>query len=201
MDRWVDIGSGVGGPIHVTNQYHANHCTNVWINAAIDSGIPFNTDYNAAQQDGVCKAQVLVHNGTRIRYHACYHLIGRSATSASSSSSPSPLPPSIVVLIWYLVDQRPIRSTSSGYLHAATDGKTKQPTIVTHAHVTRILLDRHPSCGRIFASGVEYVHVAENGVQTTKVSIHSTCSSSCVVGGAGADNVERTCSKCLLARK
>jgi choline dehydrogenase len=66
--RFDPCYSGVGGPVHITNDYQANHCTNVWINAAIDSGIEFNADYNASQQDGVSKAQVMLQNGTRVRY-------------------------------------------------------------------------------------------------------------------------------------
>jgi hypothetical protein len=70
-------------------------------------------------------------------------------------------------------------SASSSYLHTETDGKSRKPTIVTHAHATRILFDRHATCGRIFACGVEYVHTAENGIKTTRVWIYFLAQVAC----------------------
>jgi len=71
---------GRSGPCHVSDHTHYNHCTEVWIEAAQQCGLPYNADYNDASQpqEGVARAQVLIHNGARVTAASAY-LWSRSA--------------------------------------------------------------------------------------------------------------------------
>ncbi|HJV60924.1 MAG TPA: choline dehydrogenase [Albitalea sp.] len=56
---------GAGGPMNVASQRSPNLLTRVFVQAGIQSGIPFNEDFNGPQQEGVGLYEVTQKNGRR----------------------------------------------------------------------------------------------------------------------------------------
>jgi choline dehydrogenase-like flavoprotein len=52
-ERLVDQFHGSGGPLNVTEQVSHNPLSKAFVRAAQSAGIPFNADFNGAEQDGV----------------------------------------------------------------------------------------------------------------------------------------------------
>lgn len=63
---------GVGGPVPVDNDYELDAIHQSIIDAAIQSGIPFNPDYNGESLEGVSKEQVNIVDGQRVNTWKCY---------------------------------------------------------------------------------------------------------------------------------
>lgn len=56
---------GQGGPLNVMNLRHDSPLNQAWIDAAELNGLPFNPDYNGAEQFGACRWQVTQKGGER----------------------------------------------------------------------------------------------------------------------------------------
>jgi choline dehydrogenase len=56
---------GVGGPLNVTNLRCINPLSRAFVEAGIEAGLPFNQDFNGAEQEGVGFYQVTQKNGKR----------------------------------------------------------------------------------------------------------------------------------------
>lgn len=63
---------GTGGPVPVDNDYELDEIHQSIIDAAVQSGIEFNPDYNGEQLDGVSKEQINVVDGERINTWKAY---------------------------------------------------------------------------------------------------------------------------------
>jgi choline dehydrogenase-like flavoprotein len=63
---------GVGGPLNVAQQAEPNILTRTFIQAGIQAGIPYNADFNAAEQEGVGLFAVTQKNGRRWSTSAGY---------------------------------------------------------------------------------------------------------------------------------
>src|SRR3954466_8671968 len=56
---------GVGGPLSVSDSRSRNPMSEGWVEAAAETGLPLNDDFNAERQDGVGIYQVTQKNGMR----------------------------------------------------------------------------------------------------------------------------------------
>lgn len=65
FERGEDTYHGAGGPLHVSDARSRNGLTETIVEAAQQSGLPFNHDYNGAQQEGVSYLQTTTHRGQR----------------------------------------------------------------------------------------------------------------------------------------
>ncbi|GAB3754709.1 GMC family oxidoreductase N-terminal domain-containing protein [Zhihengliuella somnathii] len=63
---------GTGGPIPVDNDYELTEIHQSIVDAAVESGVPFNPDYNGETQEGVSKEQVNIRDGIRINTWKAY---------------------------------------------------------------------------------------------------------------------------------
>lgn len=63
---------GVGGLIPVDNDYELDEIHESIIRAAVQSGVPFNPDYNSGVLDGVSKEQVNIVDGQRVNTWKAY---------------------------------------------------------------------------------------------------------------------------------
>ncbi|GAA3712097.1 GMC family oxidoreductase N-terminal domain-containing protein [Zhihengliuella alba] len=62
----ADEYHGTGGPIPVDNHYQLAPIHQSILDAAVESGVPYNPDYNGERLDGVSKEQVNIRDGERI---------------------------------------------------------------------------------------------------------------------------------------
>ena len=65
QERGVDEYHGVGGPLKVSDLRLRRPIADMFIKAAEQIGIPFNKDYNGAEQEGVAYFQQTAHKGFR----------------------------------------------------------------------------------------------------------------------------------------
>jgi choline dehydrogenase len=65
QERGEDDYHGVGGPLKVSDLRLRRPIADFFIEAAMQTGIPFNEDYNAAQQEGVAYFQQTAYKGFR----------------------------------------------------------------------------------------------------------------------------------------
>jgi choline dehydrogenase len=56
---------GAGGPLRVVSRFEPHPVTRALVDAAVQSGLPFNEDANGAQQDGVGFCQLTIRDGRR----------------------------------------------------------------------------------------------------------------------------------------
>lgn len=70
--RGEDEFHGAGGPLHVSDQTEQSNISKAFIEAGQEIGLPFNADFNGAQQDGIGYAQVTMKNGRRSSASAAY---------------------------------------------------------------------------------------------------------------------------------
>lgn len=72
FDRGADAYHGVGGPLRVTTDYRAHPVMDALIEAAVQAGIPYNPDYNAASLDGISRIQFNTSGGERASTAAAF---------------------------------------------------------------------------------------------------------------------------------
>ena len=65
QERGADAYHGVGGPLKVSDLRLRRPIADYFIQAAMQTGIPFNEDYNAENQEGVAYFQQTAHKGFR----------------------------------------------------------------------------------------------------------------------------------------
>jgi choline dehydrogenase len=65
QERGASALHGVGGPLNVADLRHPNVLSKAFIQAGIQSGLPFNDDFNGVEQEGVGLFQVTQKNGRR----------------------------------------------------------------------------------------------------------------------------------------
>ena len=72
FERGDDGIRGEGGPIHVSECKDESPLYDAWIAAGAEIGVPYNSDYNGASQEGMCKTQTTIRNGKRASAAAGY---------------------------------------------------------------------------------------------------------------------------------
>ncbi len=72
QERGASDLHGVGGPLNVADQRSPNRLSHTFIEAGIETGLPFNPDFNGATQEGVGLFQVTQKNGRRCSTAAGY---------------------------------------------------------------------------------------------------------------------------------
>jgi choline dehydrogenase len=65
QQRGDDDYHGVGGPLSVSDWRHADPLSEAFVKAAVESGIPFNPDFNGATQEGAGFFQTTTRRGRR----------------------------------------------------------------------------------------------------------------------------------------
>jgi choline dehydrogenase len=60
-----DSYRGEAGPLHVNLPHHLNPLSDLFIDACVEAGVPFNADYNGASQEGVSYFQLTTKAGRR----------------------------------------------------------------------------------------------------------------------------------------
>lgn len=65
QERGASEYHGVGGPLNVADLRSPNRLTDVFIDAGLEAGLPFNKDFNGASPEGVGPFQVTQKNGRR----------------------------------------------------------------------------------------------------------------------------------------
>jgi choline dehydrogenase len=63
--RGADDYHGVGGPLSVSDWRHADPLSEAFVKAAVESGLPFNPDFNGATQEGAGFFQTTTRRGRR----------------------------------------------------------------------------------------------------------------------------------------
>jgi choline dehydrogenase len=63
--RGADSYHGVGGPLSVSDWRHADPLSEAFVKASVESGIPFNPDFNGATQEGAGFFQTTTRRGRR----------------------------------------------------------------------------------------------------------------------------------------
>jgi choline dehydrogenase len=71
-ERLVDAFHGEDGPLNVAERPYTNPLSHVFVEAAQQAGIPFNADFNGAEQEGCGLFQVTQKNGERCSAAAAY---------------------------------------------------------------------------------------------------------------------------------
>lgn len=64
-ERGADDFHGVGGPLSISDGRSCHPFSAAWVDAAIDTGVPANPDFNGAEQEGVGLYQLTQRNGMR----------------------------------------------------------------------------------------------------------------------------------------
>ncbi|MAC79561.1 MAG: choline dehydrogenase [Rhodobacteraceae bacterium] len=65
QERGADEFHGVDGELSVSNMRLTRPICDAWVQAAVNEGYPFNSDYNGARQEGVGYFQLTTRNGLR----------------------------------------------------------------------------------------------------------------------------------------
>src|SRR5580692_858633 len=63
--RGADAFHGAGGPLHVSDWRHHDPLSEAFVKAAVETGIPFNPDFNGAAQEGAGFFQTTTRRGRR----------------------------------------------------------------------------------------------------------------------------------------
>jgi choline dehydrogenase len=72
QERGADDFHGVGGPLPVSNLGHPDPISAAFIEAAVETGIPFNPDFNGATQEGAGFFQTTTRHGRRASTAVAY---------------------------------------------------------------------------------------------------------------------------------
>jgi choline dehydrogenase len=72
QQRGADDYHGVGGPLSVSDWRHADPLSEAFVRAAVETGIPFNPDFNGAAQEGAGYFQTTTRRGRRASSAFCY---------------------------------------------------------------------------------------------------------------------------------
>jgi choline dehydrogenase len=72
QQRGADEFHGTGGPLPVSNTRHPDPLSDAFIAAAVETGVPFNADFNGATQEGVGMFQTTTRNGRRASTAVAY---------------------------------------------------------------------------------------------------------------------------------
>ena len=70
--RGADAFHGVGGPLPVSDTRHPDPLSDAFIAAAVETGLPFNPDFNGASQEGVGLYQTTTRRGRRASTAVAY---------------------------------------------------------------------------------------------------------------------------------
>jgi choline dehydrogenase len=70
--RGADAYHGTGGPLSVSDWRHADPLSEAFVKAAVETGIPFNPDFNGAAQEGAGFFQTTTRRGRRASSAFCY---------------------------------------------------------------------------------------------------------------------------------
>jgi choline dehydrogenase len=70
--RGPDEYHGTGGPLSVSDWRHADPLSEAFVKAAVETGIPFNPDFNGAAQEGAGFFQTTTRRGRRASSAFCY---------------------------------------------------------------------------------------------------------------------------------
>jgi choline dehydrogenase len=70
--RGADDYHGTGGPLSVSDWRHADPLSEAFVKAAVETGIPFNPDFNGATQEGAGFFQTTTRRGRRASSAFCY---------------------------------------------------------------------------------------------------------------------------------
>jgi choline dehydrogenase len=63
--RGADVYHGAGGPLHVSDWRHHDPLSEAFVKAAVETGIPYNPDFNGAAQEGAGFFQTTTRRGRR----------------------------------------------------------------------------------------------------------------------------------------
>jgi choline dehydrogenase len=72
QQRGADDYHGTGGPLSVSDWRHEDPLSEAFVKAAVESGIPFNPDFNGASQEGAGFFQTTTRGGRRASSAFCY---------------------------------------------------------------------------------------------------------------------------------
>jgi choline dehydrogenase len=72
QQRGADAFHGVGGPLPVSDTRHPDPLSDAFIAAAVETGLPFNPDFNGASQEGVGLYQTTTRRGRRASTAVAY---------------------------------------------------------------------------------------------------------------------------------
>jgi choline dehydrogenase len=72
QQRGADDYHGAGGPLSVSDWRHEDPLSEAFVKAAVESGIPFNPDFNGAKQEGAGFFQTTTRGGRRASSAFCY---------------------------------------------------------------------------------------------------------------------------------
>ncbi|CAN5205677.1 choline dehydrogenase [soil metagenome] len=72
QQRGVDAFHATGGPLPVSDTRHPDPLSDAFIAAAVETGVPFNADFNGATQEGVGLFQTTTRNGRRASTAVAY---------------------------------------------------------------------------------------------------------------------------------
>jgi choline dehydrogenase len=72
QQRGADAYHGSGGPLSVSDWRHEDPLSEAFVKAAVESGIPFNPDFNGKTQEGAGFFQTTTRNGRRASSAYCY---------------------------------------------------------------------------------------------------------------------------------
>jgi choline dehydrogenase len=88
QERGADDFHGVGGPLPVSNLGHPDPISAAFIEAAVETGIPFNPDFNGATQEGAGFFQTTTRRGRRASTAVAYlrPALGRTNLHVESSA-------------------------------------------------------------------------------------------------------------------
>jgi len=81
QQRGADDYHGVGGPLSVSDWRHADPLSEAFVRAAVETGIPFNPDFNGAAQEGAGYFQTTTQRGRRASSAFCYLRPARGRTN------------------------------------------------------------------------------------------------------------------------
>jgi choline dehydrogenase len=72
QQRGADDYHGTGGPLSVSDWRHEDPLSEAFVKAAVETGIPFNPDFNGARQEGAGFFQTTTRGGRRASSAFCY---------------------------------------------------------------------------------------------------------------------------------
>jgi choline dehydrogenase len=72
QQRGADDYHGAGGPLSVSDWRHEDPLSEAFVKAAVETGIPFNPDFNGARQEGAGFFQTTTRGGRRASSAFCY---------------------------------------------------------------------------------------------------------------------------------
>ena len=87
QQRGADDYHGSGGPLSVSDWRHEDPLSEAFVKAAVESGIPFNPDFNGKTQEGAGFFQTTTRNGRRASSAYCYLRPARGHSASWSGRS------------------------------------------------------------------------------------------------------------------